>query len=347
MPRRAAAVKKEKPLAAKVSAVQLWYGENQSLLSLEVARWRDEFAKRHPQAVITRLEYKPSEATEFSGKLHQAAYGGGLFVDKRLVIVYNVLKAEAKGEVAELVKQLTHEAPEGLFLLLVETDKVAWSKPLAAAIKKSEQVTLREFSNLPPAELERWIVARAKAEGGNVSPAVARLLAALTGNDFLKLTQEIAKLTAYRGAAEVRAADLDLLVTSTLQDDVFVFVEAVGRRDMKAASAALTRQFDQGTSAQQLVGLLAWHLRVLTGVRLALDDATGKPTARELAETLGLHPFVVTKALQQIPYYSADRLAWLYGELSNLDVALKTSQTDPQVLFGLFLSKLATLSVVR
>jgi DNA polymerase-3 subunit delta len=116
---------------------------------------------------------------------------------------------------------------------------------------------------------------------------------------------------------------------------------------MRAATAALNKQFDQGVSPQQLVGLLAWHLRVLTGVRLALDEATGRPQARELADQLGLHPFVVTKALQQIPYYSAERLTWLYGELSNLDVALKTSQADPEVLFGLFLSKLATLSVVK
>ncbi len=336
-----------KSSSAKVSAIQVWYGENQSLLTLEVARWREEFAKRHPQATITRLEYTVAEAAEFAGELHQAAYGGGMFADKHLVVVYDVLRAEPKGEVVELVKTLCKEPPEGLFLLLVETEKVAWSKPLPAALKKLEGITLREFTNLSPVKLEAWVMARAKLEGGVVPPSVARLLVALIGNDFFKLAQEVAKLVAYRGGGEVKASDLDLLVTSTLQDDVFVFVEAVGRRDMKAATAALTRQFNQGVSPQQLVGLLGWQLRVLTGVRLALDAATGRPSAKDLADTLGLHPFVVTKALQQIPYYSADRLAWLYGELSDLDVALKTSSADPEALFGLFLSKLATLSVVK
>jgi DNA polymerase-3 subunit delta len=333
----------------KLASIQLWYGENQSLLALEVARWQAEFRKRHPQATITLLEYTSGKAKEFMESLHSAVYGGGLFTEKRLIIIYDVLQAEAKSETVDLIKTLCQEPPAGVFILLIETEKVSWSKPFPSAIRKldEEKITIREFGNLEPPELEKWIIARAKAEGGNMPSSAARLLAALVGNDFFKLSQEVPKLVAYRGKNEIKAADLDLLVTSTLQDDVFVFVEAVGKRDFKAASAALARQFEQGVTAQSLVGLLAWHLRVLTSVRFALDKAKTKLSSREIASELSLHPYVVTKALQQIPYYSQDRLVWLYSELSDLDVQLKTSRTAPEALFGLFLSKLATLKVVK
>jgi DNA polymerase-3 subunit delta len=343
------AKKETSSIQKKLAPIQLWYGENQSLLALEVARWQAEFRKRHPQATITRLEYTLGKAKEFVASLHSAVYGGGLFTEKRLVIIYDVLQAEAKSETADLIKTLSAMPPAGVFILLIETEKVSWSKPFPSAIRKlaEEKIITREFSNLTPPELEKWIIARAKVEGGNMPPSAARLLAALVENDFFKLSQEVAKLVAYRGKGEIKAADLDLLVTSTLQDDVFVFVEAVGKRDFKAASAALARQFEQGVTAQSLVGLLAWHLRVLTSVRLALDEAKTKLSPREIAGELGLHPYVVTKALQQIPYYSQDRLLWLYSELSELDVQLKTSRTAPEVLFGLFLSKLATLKLAK
>lgn len=334
--------------ASQSSVVQLWYGENQPMLELELMRWQEEWHKKYPGAAVTKLNYEASQADDLASALSQAAFGGSLFSDRRLLILTDFLKAEAKSELAVGLKALCSNPPSGTFVVLAETGKVAWSKPLPAALKELAEagaVTRREFLPLAPIELERWIAAQVKREGGQVAPGAARLLAALVGDNGLLLTQEIAKLVAYRGREPIRAADLDALVTSPLEEDVFVFLDAVGKRDLAAAHGAVLRQLEQGTSAQSLVGLLAWHLRVLTSVRVALDRATTRPSARELAQTLALHPFVVSKALQQIPYYSRDRLAWLYKELSALDVKLKSSRVEPSALFAVFLGKLANLKL--
>ena len=330
----------------KAASIQVWYGANQSLLTLELRHWHEEFSKRHPGAVFTRLTYEAKAEAELAQNVHQAAYGGGLFSDKRLVVLEGFFKAEAKGKLVEELKKILAEPPTGVFLVLIETGKVAWSKPLPTFVREQEQegkLTVREFADLAPLELESWIMARGKSVGGKFTPPVARLLAAMVGGDFLQLEQEIAKLTAYRQGAEVKAADLDLLVRGKMQDDVFALVEAIGRRDFVRAQQVLQNQFALGTSPQSLVGLLAWHLRVLTGVRSVLDSGKGKRSSRELGQELGLHPFVVSRALQQIPYYSMERLTWLYGELSELDVKLKSTRVDSQTLFSVFLGKLATL----
>jgi DNA polymerase-3 subunit delta len=338
-------LKKEIKAKPKATSVQVWYGPNQSLLQLELARWREEFHKRHPQAVLTRLSYDNKKEPELLRQVHQAASGGGLFAQARLLILEGFLKSEAKGELANLLKELWSETPSGTFIIMIEAAKLP-AKGLASAVKdlvNQEKVTLREFIDLSLQETEKWVMTQAKVLGGKILAAVARLLVAEVGNDFFKLEQEVAKLTAYRGSDEVKASDLDLLVTGQVQDDVFALLEAIGRRDFALANKVLEQQFSLGVSPQSLVGLLSWHLRVLTGIRLALDDGQAKLGARELAQQLGFHPYVVTRALQQIPYYSAARLTWLYNELSDLDVKLKQTRIDPATLFSAFLGKLATL----
>jgi len=331
-----------------VNAVQLWHGPNLSLLEVEAAHWRSEFRKRHPQAVLVRLEYEADTADELTRALQQAIFGGGLFSEKKLVELSNFLSTDSKSGLADIMLSLSENLPSGVFVIMLEPDKIIWSKALPAAFKKlinNGKITAREFNDLSVPELEKWIAGQIHIHGGQASPLAVRQLALGVGNDFLKLTQEIAKLVAYCDKQAIKPEDVNLLVEVEIKDSSFAMLDAVGKRDLVAAMAVLTRQFRQGTSPQQLVGMLAWHLRTLMSVRQAIDSSNRKLSARELADQLGLNSFVVNRALQQIPYYSAKKLSWLYNELSNLDIKLKTSQVEPEARFGLFLSKLATLSI--
>lgn len=330
----------------KPAAVQLWHGENQSLLTIELAKWLELFRSKYPPAQVRQFEYNETKEPELAATLHQAINGGSLFDQKIFIVVTGILAAEAKSELGRLIEQACSQPAKELVLVLIENKKIAWTKPLAKVLKKAaeaDNLKIKEYVNLSLQELERWIISRAQERGGKFAPGAARILAQALDNDFIALDNEIAKLAAWRQGEEIRAADVDLMVAPKLHDDVFAFIDAVGRRDTRAAQETLTRQFSMGTSPQSLIGLLAWHVRVLALVRRSLDAATKRSGSRELAQELGLHPFVVTKALQQIPYYSGERIAWLYDELSTLDVKLKSSRTDPEVLFGLFLSKLSTL----
>ena len=330
----------------KTATIQLWYGENQSLLAIELSKWLGLFRAKYPAALVRQFVYNEVNQSELAAALHQSINSNSFFASKTFIVITDCLAAEAKSEVGKLIEQACSQPPADLILVLIETKKIAWSKPLPKIIKKSAEagaVKLKEYLELPLVEIERWIVTQAKERNGKFAPQATRILAQAVGNDFIALDNEIAKLIAWRGDEEVRSADIDLLVTPKLTEDVFAFIDAVGRRDMRAAQETLNRQFAQGVSPQSLIGLLAWHVRVLAIVRQSLDSTDKRLAARELAENLGLHPFVVTKALQQIPYYSAERVAWLYGELSSLDVKLKSTRTEPEVLFSLFLSKLSVL----
>jgi len=333
---------------AKSATNQLWYGENQSLIEVELKKWLELFRAKYPHAEVKRFEYGANTEPELTAALHQALKGNSLFAKKTFLVIINALAAEAKSDLAELIRRACAQASPDYILVLVEGKKVVWSKPLPKALKQLADVgllKLREFMPLSLIELEKWIGSKVREQGGLIASAAARLLAQAVDNDFIALENEIAKLIAYRQNEEIRAVDVTSLVTPKLKEDTFAFIEAVGRRDMSAAQTALLRQLQQGVSPQNLIGLLAWHVRVLALVRQALDAGHKSAGARELAAETGLHPYVVTRALQQIPYYSSARIAWLYSELSELDIKLKSTATDPQALFGLFLSKLGVTRV--
>lgn len=331
---------------AKSAAIQLWYGENQSLLNVELTKWLQLFRVKYPSAQVLEFTYSEDDEVSIAAALHQVINSGSLFSQRVFIVVRGVLAAEASSELGKLIEQACLKPPADLVLLLVDSKKIAWSKSLAKNLKKASDnghIVLKEFSNFSVLELERWIMARVKEQGGKIAAPAARQLAGALDNNFMALANEISKLTAWREGEEIRTADVDLLVTPKVDDDIFSFIDAVGKRDMRLAQEVLARQFSLGTSPQSIIGLLAWQVRVLALVRQSLDASDKRLGSRDLAESLGFHPYVITKALQQIPYYSAERIGWLYNELSDLDVKLKTTRTAPEVLFGLFLSKLSSL----
>ncbi len=328
------------------SSIQLWHGENQSLLSVELVKWINIFRNKYPQAKVLQLDCEQSNETKIVEALHQIISGGSLFSQRILIVLHGVLTIDIKSQLAGLIEQAFMQKSSELVMILVENKKVLWSKALAKTFKKaaeSGELKIKEFKNLSITDIELWILDKTKRSGGKISSSAARHLATVTGNDFWALDNQIAKLMAWRKGEEIIVADIDLLVSPKTEDDIFSFIEAVGRRDIRLAQWVLNRQFNAGTSPQSLVGLLAWQLRVLGLIRQALDNSQQRMTPKQLANTLNLHPFIISKALQQIPYYSAERIAWLYGELSSLDIRLKNSRTEPEVLFSLFLNKLNIL----
>ena len=63
-------------------------------------------------------------------------------------------------------------------------------------------------------------------------------------------------------------------------------------------------------------------------------------TSSEIAKELGLHPYVVQKALPVVKKFTLPKLIGIYRRLSELDRGLKTSITTPEVLLDRFIVSL-------
>lgn len=335
---------KPKVSSSKKPTIHFWFGENQSLLQVELKRWQAEFKKRHPESLIERLERGQENLLP---NLQTTLGNTGLFSQNKLVILFNIAKNQ--DDTADYLETALTKLPPDIFVILIEQTKPRVTNKLVKKIKKltSDGVAAtKEFNFLSAKELEQWIMARAKVAGSKISNSNANMIGGLVGNNFLQLEQEINKLSAQANYKEISYDAISQLVPQTITDDVFAVIDAIGRRDFKQAINKLENQFTADISPQNLIGTLAWHLRTLWQVRQYLDTHR-RATSRQIATDLKIHPYVASKTLSQIPYYSEIRLQQLYTELSELDNKLKSTKLSANALFGLFISRLATNNLTR
>lgn len=196
----------------------------------------------------------------------------------------------------------------------------------------------QEFAPLTGAELERWVMACAKTRGAMFAPGACRALCAMVGSDLWRMTQEVEKLTlaAARASNALRSITSALmceLVDGTPTDNIFAFVDALGRGDGRAALAELARLEATGAEPGMLVGMIARQLRLLI---MAADCLRRGVPAGQLATELGCPPFVASKLAEQARTQSLATLLALHPKLVELDYALKSSRAPREALVELF-----------
>ncbi|MDO8425355.1 MAG: hypothetical protein Q7T01_02475 [bacterium] len=227
--------------------------------------------------------------------------------------------------------------------------------------------SVEEFVPLVGAPLERWVEAYAVERHAAFAPGACRELCAAVRGDLWRMAQEIEKLTlaaaensgsflasaaggvsggahsdAQGAPAPSDPAPTVVHITSALirehvegsvTDNIFAFVDALGRSDTRAATAELAKLLENGAAPEYLVTMIARQLRLLM---MAADLlARGTPPAA-LAGELGCAPFAATKIAQQARTQSLAHLKTLSQKLLDLDLAIKSSRAPRPVLLELF-----------
>ena len=114
-------------------------------------------------------------------------------------------------------------------------------------------------------------------------------------------------------------------------DDVFPLIDAIIRGDRRHAAPMLMSYLAHGQNAQSLVALLESQLRAL----ILLTTANGRT-----AQLAGVHPFVARKLAPLSRRYHPDDIKKVYAALSEVDVELKTTGSDPKTIILQFLFQL-------
>ncbi|MCJ7701681.1 MAG: DNA polymerase III subunit delta, partial [Anaerolineales bacterium] len=207
------------------------------------------------------------------------------------------------------------------------------------AAKQDGRVYLREFGLPHGPQMARWIQNKAKELGGEISYEAAGLLAEFVLDDPRLAAQEIDKLLAYVNYNRpVDPDDVERLTPYAGEGDVFAMVDALGNRDGKQALKMLHLLLEDDEPLR-LYGMVVRQFRLLLLTRELLD--TGHREA-EIAKQLKTHPFVVRKLSGQVRNFSLAALETIYRKLLEVDVAIKTGQTEAVVALDTLITVLTT-----
>ena len=260
--------------------------------------------------------------------------------DTRLVIVEDALKYLKSGSVRDEVRAYLPVVPATTNLLFVEGDDFDKRSSLFVYLKKAGEV--REFQPLQGAELQRWLVERARALDVRLQPEAGLLLVDFAGNDSRALLNELQKLATYAGTGgSIATRDVHLLVPDSGESSVFDFVDALASRRLGPALQLLHALFADGVAATYILFMAGRQTRILLGVA-ELAGRRMRPEA--IAAELGQKPFVVRKALGQTGRFDRVALLQLHDRLTELDHWSKTGRIEPEAALELLVAETCDLA---
>lgn len=262
--------------------------------------------------------------------------------EKRMVVFKNFFEADV--ELHAWVLQRYDDLmgrEDGVFVFVTEQDAVKKNELFK---KLSEEKFAAAFPVPSGDKLEQWIARQVQERGGSIDRTAVSTLARTLSDDMAQLGNRIHQLVAYaagRGNREmITQAMVHVFVPQKNEDMMFALMDAITRKNTNQALGLLEQQAVYGSEPQQIFGMLVRQYRILmdlysyTAAHLAASE-------QEIAQALGVHPFVVKKTMPMVKQYSFDQLARGQEQLLLIDQKIKRGAADMPELLTLFIGNAA------
>ncbi|MDT2757056.1 DNA polymerase III subunit delta [Enterococcus asini] len=258
--------------------------------------------------------------------------------DKRLVFVENCffLTAEKKTNLPEhdftdLLAYLNHPSETAVMVFFAPYEKLDERKKITKALKK--QAVLIEAQPLSEKAAEDYIKRSVEASGLVMDRQTLALFIQLTDLDITKSMNELNKLQLYAGAKkEISQSELLALIPKSLDHNLFDLTDHLLQGRTEQALRLYQDLLLQGEETIKLNAVLISQLRLFLQTQILMKLGYQQSN---IAKSLGVHPYRIKLAMQQVRKFSPKRLQQLYDRLIENDYLVKTGKMDKELLFEL------------
>lgn len=305
----------------------LLYGEEAYLKK----QYKDKLTKAIlPEGDTVNYAYYEGKGIQ-PGELIDLAETMPFFAERRLIVVENSgFFKNASPELADYIRTM----PETACFLFVENEVDKRGK-LYKAVKEKGRIA--EMGRQDEKTLLYWIAGNVKKEERQIKESTARYLISLVGTDMENLEKEMEKLFSYTlGKSEITIQDIDDICTSQVTNQIFAMVEAVAAKQQKKALDYYYDLLALKEPPMRILYLLSRQFKLLMEVR----DLAGKGFDKsQLAKTVGLHPFVAGKYMQQCRDFSETELRSILEDAADTEEMVKTGRLNDMMSVELFIVK--------
>ncbi|MBB6285039.1 DNA polymerase III subunit delta [Geobacillus subterraneus] len=242
---------------------------------------------------------------------------------------------EVGHDLAKLEAYIKAPAPFSIVVFFAPYDKLDERKKITKLAKEHCEVAVA--APLAEGELRAWVRQRIEGQGARVDDEAIDVLLRRAGTQLAALANEIDKLALFAGpGGTVEAAAVEQLVARTPEENVFVLVEQVAKRDIPAALQTFYDLLENNEEPIKILALLAGHFRLLAQVKWLAQAGYGQP---QIASALKVHPFRVKLALGQAARFSEQELAEAIDALAAADYEVKSGAMDRRLAVELLLMR--------
>ncbi|MCU9613940.1 DNA polymerase III subunit delta [Caldibacillus lycopersici] len=267
------------------------------------------------------------------------------FGDRKVVIMHNpyFLTAEKVKEKVEhnlkmLDAYLADPVPTSIVVFIAPYEKLDERKKITKNLIKN--ATVLQANNLSEAEIKNWIEHQFRMNGKQIESSAIERLYHLVGANMAILNKEIDKLLLYTNEGETVALDtIDLLVSRSLEENIFALVDKVVHRKLAGALEIYYDLLKQNEEPIKILAVIANQFRFIYQVKALLKKGYAQ---KQIASSLRTHPYRVKLAIDQTRLFDDEWLLKLIHELSELDYKMKTGYGNKEKLLELFFIRFLT-----
>lgn len=256
-----------------------------------------------------------------------------MFKEKKLaVLVSPFSNATSREKVLECVDDFIKSDD-----LIVIIEEKALAKNDKALKVLNQKAKCQEFPLLTEAKLKLWIKKEVENYGAHIDDKAINLLILYVGSDLWRLSQETKKLVCYKKGKEINCNDVELLIRSKIETDIFKTIDAIAAKNKKEALRLIHKHIENGDSPLYILSMINYQFRNL----LAIKDLQEKGNSYEgIAKKSGLHPFVVKKSFYQLQNFSFSELKKIYQKIFQVDLDIKTGKVESEMALDLLLAEI-------
>jgi DNA polymerase-3 subunit delta len=301
------------------------YGQDTYRMREKMKEIVEHYKKIHQSGL--NLKYL-DDFSDFEDNLKQTS----MFKEKKLIVINDLFSnSEFKEKFSEKRKDFLKS--EDVILIYQEKDFVK-SDSLYKFLKRN--IKSQEFELLKGQKLKNWARKEFEKYKTEIEPKALDLLIEYVASDLWKMNNEILKLVNYRNRKIINKEDIEFLIRSKIETDIFKTIDALAGKNKKQALDLLHKHLEKGDSPLYLISMINYQFRNLLIVKDFIEKA--KPY-NVILKTSGLHPFVVKKTYSQSQKFSFQELKKIYQKIFQIDFQIKIGRIQPEAGLDLLIAE--------
>lgn len=302
------------------------YGKDTYRLQQKLKEIEAQYKKVHKSGLnLEKIEVEQIDFREFWNKLFQQS----MFIEKKLFFLTGLFSNQRFKE--DFFKKIKAIADSGDIVVVYEKGVVSKTDRLFCELKKYAES--QEFEVLSGQKLRDWLKREVTKWGAEIEEKALDKLIGFVGSELWQMDNEIKKLTAY--TKSIREKDVEFLVKPKIEVVIFETIDALAQQDKRKALRLLHKHFEKGDSPFYLLKMINFQFRNLLMLKSSepksgFDSYYATHTAaNNLSKRLGMHPFVIKKAMGVVGKFSLEELKKIYQKIFETDLAIKTGRIHP------------------
>ena len=309
--------------------IYLIFGEDTFTANRKLKEIIERYKKIHKSGLNLKvLDLKEKSFEDLKRELEFSP----MFSEKKLLILKNASQnSEFK---KNFLKEIEKFEKSKEIIFFFEEGPIK-KDPFFDEIKKHGK--FQEFKLLDKTRLKIWVKEEFKRYGVKIEEKAVERLIFFVGNDLWSMSEEIKKLVAFKKGKEVKGEDVEILISSKPELDLFKTIDAISARNKKLAFKFLHSHLKKGEKPAVLFSIIKYQFRNLLQVKDLIEKGE---KISQIKSKLDMHPFVLEKFLKISQKFKIEELKKIYQKIFKFDLAIKTGKIEPDLALDLFLAEL-------